>query len=207
MHLSLSTVVSQEALLRCFCHAIDAFVSISADEVLTQRVANIDEYTPYSHPCDSLPSRSSPFRFLIDTLYILDNNELNWVLHRTAAKKILSLRPSSEALPEILVSSFLSKPGAVNSLLSLLIECGHLSEACSIATHIIETASKSSNNDDKRVCIPYDLLDRLLAAAQGTLLNFSPASSKEKEDLIDLRKGVNSLESLVLSYFKERISM
>lgn len=194
---SRSVLVPQETLIRCMCSAIDTFASISTDESSTGRVTDIDEFAPYTHQTRNI---DSPFRFLIDTLQTLDSKDLNWALHRTAATKILNERPSSP-LPANLQSSFLSRPGAVTILLALLVESGHLNEACTIASKLIDNAVDNAD----RVYLPYDLLDRLLTAALSTLKTFNPASTKEKEDLQQLKGNAESLENNLLKYFRETV--
>merc|ERR1711871_33986 len=148
--------VPQETLTRCMRSTVDAFTSISVDERIAGRVTSIDEFAPYAHHIEGV---DSPLRFLISTLRTLDSKELNWALHRTAAKKLLSERPSIP-LPADLQSSFLSRPGATNILLSLLIESGHLSEACTIASAVVDSATDIMLRRDKaadKVYLPYDL--------------------------------------------------
>ena len=109
-------------------------------------------------------------------------------------------------MPADLQSSFLSRPGATNILLSLLIESGHLSEACTIASAVVDSATDIMLRRDEaadKVYLPYDLLDRLFISAKGSLASFSPASIKEKEDLQRLKGDAELLENSVLKYFRE----
>ena len=144
-----------------------------------------------------------PWNQLLDILSYFDSPAQNWDLHRSAIEG--ALKAGIQEVPHALVLSYWRAGGDMGALLRVLMEHGHLLEACALGACMVTAESPSlSIVSNPKIIVPYTILDKVIIASNkfiSLLQSSSDISPDRQRQIEELACSIANLERALMKHF------